>query len=54
MSSLRPSDAQAGGFLDDADVTFAEMRFVLWDYGGKAPMSIALKVNMEDERRQAA
>jgi hypothetical protein len=47
--SLRPSDAQAGGFLDDADVTFAQMRFVLWDYGGKAPMSIALKVDMEDD-----
>jgi len=47
--SLRPSDAQAGGFLDDADVTAKTLRFVLWDYGGKAPMSIALKVDMEDD-----
>jgi hypothetical protein len=47
--SLRPSDAQAGGFLDDADVRLQELRFVMWDYGGKAPMSVALKVVMIDQ-----
>src|SRR4030095_12613796 len=46
--SLRPSDAQAGGFLDDADVVLKECRFVRWDYAGKAPESVALKVTMED------
>jgi hypothetical protein len=47
--SLRPSDAQAGGFLDDADVVLKECRFVRWDYAGKAPESVALKVTMEDD-----
>jgi hypothetical protein len=47
--SLRPSDAQTGGYLDDADVTFAELRFVVWDYQGKAPASVALKVSMEED-----
>jgi hypothetical protein len=46
--SLRPSDAQAGGFLDDADVTFAELRFVVWDYMGKAAPAVALRVSMEE------
>jgi len=47
--SLRPSDAQAGGFLDDADVTLTECRFVTWDYMGKAKPSVALKIAMLDE-----
>jgi len=47
--SLRPSDAQQGGFLDDADVTLKALRFVTWDYQGKAPVSVALKVDMEDD-----
>ena len=47
--SLRPSDAQHGGFLDDVDVTFKECRFVEWDYRGKATRpSVALRVLMED------
>jgi hypothetical protein len=46
--SLRPSDAQAGGFLDDIDVTLAECRFVIWDYMGKAAPAVALKVSMEE------
>lgn len=47
--SLRPSDAQAGGFLDDADVLLQQLRFEMWDYQGKAPMSVALKVVMIDQ-----
>jgi hypothetical protein len=46
--SLRPSDAQAGGFLDDLDVTLREARFVIWDYMGKANPAVALKVTMEE------
>jgi len=47
--SLRPSDAQAGAFLDDVDVTLKECRFVVWDYMGKASKpSTALKITMED------
>lgn len=46
--SLKPSDAQAGGFLDDADVLLKELRFVVWDYNGKANPSVALKVTMEE------
>src|SRR5580765_707999 len=47
--SLRPSDAQAGSFLDDVDVTLKECRFVIWDYMGKAERpSVALKVTMEE------
>jgi hypothetical protein len=37
-----------GGFLDDLDVTFAECRFVIWDYMGKANPAVALKVTMEE------
>lgn len=34
--SLRPSDQQQGGLLDDVDVTFEDMSFVIWDYQGKS------------------
>lgn len=39
--SLRPGDAQEGGFLDDADVTIKTMRAATWDYRGKAPKPCA-------------
>lgn len=32
--SLRPSDQQQGGLLDDVDVTFTDVNFVEYDYGG--------------------
>lgn len=46
--SLRPSDAQAGGFLDDVDVVLTSLRFVVWDYQGKGEPTVALKVDMLD------
>ena len=52
--SLKPSDAQAGGFLDDCDVVLKECRFVVWDYMGKAERpSVALKVTMEEQDSSA-
>jgi hypothetical protein len=45
--SLRPSDAQQGGFLDDADVTILGSRFTVWDYQGKGEPTVALKVSMQ-------
>ena len=46
-TSLKPSDATTGGVLNDADVTFKEVRAVLWDYAGKLPEATpALAVTM--------
>ena len=49
MSVLAPSSQQEGsGLLDNVDVTFAEVRVVLWDYNGKVSVPVpALKVSME-------
>ena len=47
--SLRPSDAQQGGFLDDLDVTLKECRFVIWDYMGQAKPTVALHVHMVED-----
>lgn len=32
--SLRPSDAQQGGLVDDIDVDIKEAKFIEWDYNG--------------------
>jgi hypothetical protein len=50
--SLKPSDAQAGGFIDDVDVILKEVRFVMWDYMGQGPPTVALHVYMQDEQGQ--
>ena len=45
-----PVDLHAGGLIDDCDVTLKELRFVLWDYDGKADADVpALRVTMENE-----
>lgn len=43
--SFKPEDfAEGGGLLDNVDVTFKEVRFVMFDYNGKSPeASPALK-----------
>jgi hypothetical protein len=49
MVSLKPSDQQQGGILDDVDVTFTECSFVEYDYNGKVDKpTLALKVVMND------
>ena len=48
--SLRPSTYTSGGLVDDVDVTLKELRFMLWDYDGKADADVpALRVTMETE-----
>lgn len=48
--SLNPQDAVSGGLLDDANVTWEEVSFVMWDYGGKTSEPVpALCVKMKDE-----
>lgn len=43
--SLRPSDAAEGGVMPtDQDLEIKEARFVIWDYQGKAPASLAAKL----------
>lgn len=38
--SLRPDDMREGtGLLDDCNVTFESVRFVMWDYNGKIPQA---------------
>ena len=48
--SLRPSDAQAGGFLDDVDVTLRECRFVIWDYMAHTGLQRALRRGLRGPR----
>lgn len=46
-ASLRPDDyAEGGGLLDNEDVVWDEVRFVVWDYEGRGPSTPALKVSM--------
>lgn len=46
-ASLRPDDyAEGGGLLDNEDVVWDEVRFVIWDYDGRGPSTPALKVSM--------
>lgn len=48
--SLRPSDAQQGGILDDVDVVALEHSFELWDYGGNIDVPVpALKIKFQTE-----
>jgi len=47
--SLKPSEAVAGGLLDDVTVDWKECAFEMWDYNGKIPAPVpALKVAMEE------
>lgn len=50
-ASLNPDDfGEGGGLLDNVNVTFKEVRFVMWDYNGKVPTpSPALHVRFEQE-----
>lgn len=46
-ASLRPDDyAEGGGLLDNEDVVWEEVRFTMWDYGGRGPTTPALCVKM--------
>jgi hypothetical protein len=47
--SLRPSDAIETGILSDEDVTFRDLNFVSYDYGGKHDAVFGLMVTMEPE-----
>lgn len=48
--SLKKSKQQAGGFLDDVDVTLTRLRFEPFDYNGNIPDPVpALKVTMTTE-----
>lgn len=51
--SLRPGDAQEGGFLDDVDVTIKSLRAVHWDYKGKADPCAAIEATfLTDEGKE--
>ncbi len=51
--SLRPSDAKAGGLLDDADVLLKQARFVKYDFAGKSDKPrLCLAIDMIDEASQ--
>ena len=48
--SLKPSDQQQGGILDDMDVTFKSLSFVEYDYNGTVDKPVlALLVVMTDQ-----
>lgn len=47
--SIKPSDQQAGGLLDDVDVMMKECRFVIWDYNGQQEPGPALSVVYVEE-----
>ena len=50
-ASLKPSDmTEGGGLLNDLNLKWTNVGFVLWNYNGKAPTnSPALKVTLVDE-----
>jgi hypothetical protein len=49
-ASLKPSDQQQGGLLDDVDVTLTSLSFVEWDYDGKIDHPVlAILAAMTDE-----
>lgn len=50
--SLRPGDAQQGGFLDDVDVTFREVSAEIFDFNGKSKPGTCIKVAFETEDGQ--
>lgn len=41
--SLKPSDQQHGGILDDVDVQIKELIFTTWDYNGQQEPQLALR-----------
>ncbi len=50
-ASLKPSEmSEGGGLLNDVNLKWANVGFVLWDYNGKTPTkSPALKITLVDE-----
>ena len=50
-ASLKPSEmSEGGGLLNDVNLKWTNVGFVLWDYNGKSPTkSPALKVTLVDE-----
>lgn len=50
-ASLKPSEmSEGGGLLNDVNLTWKNVGFVLWDYNGKSPTnSPALKITLVDE-----
>lgn len=46
--SLNPTTFVETGLLDDADVEITDAAFCTWDYMGKAPVSLALGVEMTE------
>lgn len=51
--SLRPSDQQQGGLLDDVDVTLKSLTFCEWDYNGAiSDPVLAICVEMETDDGQ--
>ena len=47
--SLNPADAIEGGLLDDVNVEITSAKFEMFDYGGKAAATPALKLDMTVE-----
>jgi len=47
--SMKPSDAEAGGLLDDVNATITEAEATTWDYNGQADPGPALKVILKSD-----
>lgn len=47
--SLKASDQQSGGILDDVDVMIKEMLFTTWDYNGQQDPQLALRLVYVEE-----
>lgn len=52
--SLRPSDGESGGLLDDVNATVIAAAAVTWDYNGNADPGPALHIRLKDDNGQEA
>jgi len=49
VASFDPADQTQGGLFGEANGLISDAEFVFWDYQGKAPPTIALKLKIVDD-----